>query len=212
MTDFDLDRLGDVWRRQPDLAEIEELLRSAGKARRRAQISQIVDAVGAVVAIIVVAAFVILNPRPEFLALGGATMFALLVSNIRLRKLRQVELRGLTGGAEDMIEQSIERVEKTISYQRLCLFALMPVLIAGYSAVSLLADHSGGGLLDSVLGSAPAVRVLGVGAGLGAMAGLTFLLAASLRRARRELGKLCAMRNAYREERGIDRMSRPDSR
>lgn len=200
MSDFDLDRLGDVWRRRPDPAEIEELLRSAGKARRRAQISQIVDAVGAVVAIIVVAAFVILNPRPEFLALGGATMFVLLVSNIRLRKLRQVELRGLTGSAEDMIDQSIERVEKAINYQRLCLFA-MPVLIAGYSAVSLLVDHSGGGLLDFIFGSTPAVRVLWVGAGIGAMAGLTLLLAASLRRERRELGKLCAMRDAYRDER-----------
>jgi hypothetical protein len=200
MTDFDLDRLGDVWRQRPDPAEIEELLRSAGKARRRAQISQIVDAVGAVVAIILVAAFVILNPRPELLGLGGATVFVLLVSNVRLRKLRQVELRGLTGSAEDMIGQSIERVEKAINYQRLCLFA-MPVLIAGYSAVSLLVDHSGGGLLDFILGSAPAVRVLWVGAGIGAMAGLTLLLAASLRRERRELGKLCAMRDAYRDER-----------
>jgi hypothetical protein len=201
MTDFDLDRLGDVWRRQPDPAEIEELLRSAGKARRRAQISQIVDAVGAVVAIILVVAFVTLNPRPEFLALGGATIFVLLVSNVRLRKLRQVELRGLTGSAEDMIDQSIERVEKAINYQRLCLFAIMPVLIAGYSAVSLLVDHSRGGLLDFIFGSTPAVRVLWVGAGIGAMVGLTFLLAASLRRDRRELGKLCGMRDAYREER-----------
>lgn len=201
MTEIDLDRLGDVWRQQPDPAEIKELLRSAGKVRRRAQFSLIVDAVGAVVAIMVVVALVILNPRSEFLALGGATLFVLLVGNIRLRKLRQVELRSLTGSAEDMIEQSIERIEKTINYQRLCLFAILPVLIAGYTAASLLVDHSGGGLLDFVFGSAPAVRVLWVGAGIGAMAGLTFLLAASLRRNRRELGKLCAMREAYREER-----------
>ncbi|HKR25647.1 MAG TPA: hypothetical protein VJS15_10330 [Allosphingosinicella sp.] len=201
MTEIDLDRLGDVWRQQPDPAAIEELSRSAGKVRRRAKVSQIVDAVGAVVAIMVVLALMILNPRPEFLALGGATMFVLLVSNIRLRKLRQIELRNLTGSAEDMIEQSIERVKKTINYQRLCLFAMMPVLIAGYSAASLLVDHSRGGLLDFIFDSAPAVRVLWVGAGIGAMAGLTLLMAASLRRNRRELGKLCAMRDAYREER-----------
>ena len=201
MTEIDLDRLGDVWRQQPDPAEMEELLRSASKVSRRAKFSQIVDAVGVVVAIMVVVALVTLNPRTEFLALGGATMFVLLVSNVRLRKLRQVELRSLTGSAEDMIEQSIERVENTINYQRLCLFAMMPVLIAAYSAASLFVDHPRGGLLDFIFGSAPAVRVLWVGAGIGAMAGLTVLMAASLRRNRRELGKLCAMRDAYREER-----------
>ena len=43
MTDFDLDRLGDVWRQQPDPAEMERLQRSAAAVSRRARWAQLVD-------------------------------------------------------------------------------------------------------------------------------------------------------------------------
>ena len=37
MSDFDLDRLGDVWRQQPDPAEMERLQRTAAAVSRRAR-------------------------------------------------------------------------------------------------------------------------------------------------------------------------------
>ena len=43
MSDFDLDRLGDVWRQQPDPAEMERLQRTAIAVARRARLSAILD-------------------------------------------------------------------------------------------------------------------------------------------------------------------------
>ena len=107
MTDLDLDRLGDVWRQQPDPAELERLRRTAAAVSRRARFFQIVDVVGAVVAAGAVILVVLLNPATETVALGSAAILLLLVSHVRLRKLRQVELRSLAGSAEDMLAQSI---------------------------------------------------------------------------------------------------------
>ena len=46
MSDFDLDRLGDVWRQQPDPAEMERLQKSAAAVARRARRAQVVDVGG----------------------------------------------------------------------------------------------------------------------------------------------------------------------
>ena len=43
MTDFDLDRLGDVWRQDPDPAEMAALKRTAETVARRARREQIAD-------------------------------------------------------------------------------------------------------------------------------------------------------------------------
>ena len=49
MSDFDLDRLGDVWRQQPDPEEVARLQKSAAAVARRARLAQVID-IGAAVA------------------------------------------------------------------------------------------------------------------------------------------------------------------
>ena len=200
MNDFDLDRLGDVWRQPPDAAEMERLQRSAAAVNRRARFFQIVDVVGAVAAAGAVLLVVLFNPETETVALGSAAILLLLVSNVRLRKLRQVELRSLTGSAEDMLAQSIERVENTLKYQRFCLFAVIPGIVLGYLATSVLVTPATGGALH-LLGSGQTLRVVWIGMLIVFVAGAVKVLASSIRRGRHELERLCAMREAYRDER-----------
>lgn len=200
MNDFDLDRLGDVWRQQPDAAEMERLQRSAAAVSRRARLFQIVDVVGAIVAAGAVILVVLLNPKTETIALGSAAILLLLVSNVRLRKLRQVELRSLTGSAEDMLAQSIERVENTLKYQRFCLFAVIPGLVLGYLAASALVTPPAGGAMH-LLGSGETLRVVWIGMLVVFVAGAAQVMVSSIRRGGHELERLRAMREAYRSER-----------
>src|SRR5262245_53102612 len=100
MIEFDLDRLGDVWRERPDPAELERLQRTADRVRRRARWGQTIDIVSAVVVAIVVLLLVLSNPKIDTLLVGGAAILVLLGSQIRYRRLRQDELRSLTGSAE----------------------------------------------------------------------------------------------------------------
>src|SRR5689334_22990125 len=109
MTDFDLDRLGDVWRQQPDPAEMARLQKSAADVAQRARVTQVTDIVVALVVAAVVIFLVASNPKPGTIALGTAAILVLLGSNIRLRRLRQVELQTLAGSTEDMLDQSIQR-------------------------------------------------------------------------------------------------------
>ena len=124
MTDFDLDRLGDVWRQQPDPAELERLQKSAATVARRARISQVTDIVVAVAVAAVVIFLVASNPRPVTVAVGGAAILVLLVGNIRLRRVRQIELKHLAGGTEEMLDQSIIRAETTVRHHRFSLLGL----------------------------------------------------------------------------------------
>jgi len=90
MSDFDLERLGDVWRQQPDAAEMERLQRTAAAVSRRARYSQIVDVAAAVAIAGVVISLVASNPRGDAVLMGTAAILVLLYSNFRQRKLRQV--------------------------------------------------------------------------------------------------------------------------
>ena len=92
MTDFDLDRLGDVWRQQPDPAEMERLQKSAAAVARRAQITQVTDIVAAIAVAAVVIFLVASNPKPGTMVIGSAAILILLFSNIRLRRVRRIEL------------------------------------------------------------------------------------------------------------------------
>ncbi|HYD11505.1 MAG TPA: hypothetical protein VEC11_01520 [Allosphingosinicella sp.] len=195
MNDFDLDRLGDVWRQQPDPAELERLRKSAAAVARRARLAQIVD-VGAAIAVgTAVIVLVLSNPTGRTFLLGGAALIFLLGSNIRQRRLRQLELKSLTGGTEDMLDQSIERIEATLRHNRLSLILMGPMVLVG--AIFMTAANSD---VDSAFQAAmhsPALRILAVAA----LAGVAAYLLYAIRRGRRELGRLRAMREAYRQER-----------
>ena len=88
MIDFDLDRLGDVWRQRPDPAELEALKRSAEIVRRRARWAQLIDIVAAVVVAAVVLLLVLSNPKVDTLLVGGAAILMLLGTQVRSRRLR----------------------------------------------------------------------------------------------------------------------------
>ena len=195
MSDFDLDRLGDVWRQQPDPAEMERLQRSAAAVSRRARFSQVVDVLAAAATAGAVIFLVSLNPRTDAFLMGAAAILVLLYGNIRQRRLRQVELRSLTGSAENMLQQSIERVETTLRHHRLTPFVLGPAILVGV-LFGVAVDPSG----MSALHDTPLLRALLGGGAFAALVAASLFMLFAIRRARRELERLKALRDAYREE------------
>jgi hypothetical protein len=199
MTDLDLDRLGDVWRQQPDPAELERLQRSAAAVSRRARRSRVIDMVATLAVAAVVILLVLTNPKTETFVIGSAAILVLLGSNIRLRKLRQVELRSLTGSTEDMLDQSIDRIETTLKHDRLSLIAGGPYLLIGL-VFAASADSSALGDLFPTLQALNLSRALWSGLVIFALAIAALFLAFRMRRGRRELERLRTMREAYRHE------------
>jgi membrane protein implicated in regulation of membrane protease activity len=193
MTDFDLDRLGDVWRRPPDAAEMERLQRSAAAVSRRARIAQFLDILAGAAASVVVIFLVWTNPRLETFLLGAAAILVLLISNRRVRKLRQVELRSLAGSTEDMLDQSINRLETTLKHKRFSLIATGPALVIGF-LLAWTAGVNPGALV------APALRLVWRGTTFAVLAGVVLYLVFAIRRDQRELERLRVMRESYRLE------------
>lgn len=199
MTEIDLERLGDVWRQQPDPAEMERLQRTAAAVSRRARFAQIVDLGAAAAVAGVVILLVLANPSVRTLIMGGAAILVLLFGNIRQRKLRQVELRSLTGGTEEMLDQSIERIETTVRHHRFGLVTMGPVLLVAFLFASA-AERRSGPILGP-LRDAPWFPYLWIGGWIAVLAGVILFSSFSIRRGRRELERLYAMREAYRQER-----------
>lgn len=198
MSDFDLDRLGDVWRQQPDPAEVERLQRSAAAVSRRARHSQVLDIGAAVAVSAAVIVFVASNPRLDTVLIGAAAILVLLFSNIRLRTVRRAELKTLTGGTEDMLDQTIDRVETTLRYRRFTLIGFGPALIVG-ALVSAQSQRRG---LFSLFQDLPPTQRYGfLLAGTLILIGAVIRMWRGLRRGSEELDQLRAMREAYRRER-----------
>jgi hypothetical protein len=131
MTDFDLDRLGDFMRHQKDPDEMDRGKMIEAGLERRSRVTQVTDILVALVVAAVVIFLVASNPKPGTIALGTAAILVLLGSNIRLRRLRQVELQTLAGSTEDMLDQSIQRLEATLRYRWFTLAAAGPALLIG---------------------------------------------------------------------------------
>lgn len=200
MSDFDLERLGDVWRQPPGPAEMEQLQRTAAGVSRRARFAQVFDIGAGIVVSGVVILLVLSNPRTETVVMGTAAILVLLISNIRLRRLRQVELRSLTGSTEDMLDQSIERVETRIKHSYFTLAAAGPGLLIG-GLVAAAAGAWRGGSIMPALNDIPLLRNVWFGAWIAVIAGVVIFSVLAIRRGRRELARLRAMRDAYRDER-----------
>lgn len=196
MTDFDLDRLGDVWRQQPDPAEMQRLQKSAAAVARRARLAQVTDIVVALAVAGVVIFLVASNPKPGTVLVGSAAILVLLFSNIRLRKVRRLELQHLTGSTEEMLDQSIARVETTVRHHRFSLLALLPAILVG---VLVAAFVSQGRAFVSGLENWP-LRGLLLPLGIVGIAGAVIFSIRALGRGRQELERLRAMREAYRRE------------
>lgn len=197
MTDFDLDRLGDVWRQQPNPEELERLQRSAAAVARRARLAQVIDIGAALAVAAVVILLVASNPRLDTVLIGGGAILALLGSNIRLRNLRRVELRNLTGSTEDMLDQSIIRAETTRRHHRFGMLAVGPALVIGV----VVASVTRGRQLLPAIQEGSMLRTLWVVLAVAIVAGAVLYSLRGMRRAGRELDRLRAMRDAYRRER-----------
>jgi hypothetical protein len=179
---------------------MQRLQRTAIAVARRARLAAILDICTAVAVAAVVVILVVTNPKTQTVVMGSAAILVLLGSNIRLRKLRQVELKGLTGTTEDMLDQSIARVETTLRHHKFTLYGTPPILLVtwlGFWATEA-PRH------DSILGSLrdiPWFRPVLLGAAIAAVVGLAIFLVVSIRRGRRELNRLITMRDAYHQER-----------
>jgi hypothetical protein len=200
MTDLDLERLANVWRQPPDATELEELRRTAAAVRRRARWAQMVDAGAAIVVAIVVLTLVLANPRPVTALVGGATILVLLGSQFRQRRLRQEELRALTGSTEEMLDQSIRRARATLKRMRFQLVGLGPSLALGLAFASAADQSRTGARLRDLLFAPWAGTLLVVLAAI-AIGGFAVHFVHSSRAARLELERLIALREAYRQER-----------
>ena len=199
MGDFDLDRLGDVWRQQPDPAEMQRLQRTAIAVARRARFSAILDVFAAVAVAAVVIFLVATNPKPQTMVMGSAAILILLGSNIRLRKLRRVELKGLTGTTEEMLDQSITRLETTVRHHKFTLVGTPIVFLVSWLFAATVAPRR-----EMILGrfaGIPLFRAVLFGVSVSALLALAVFLIVSIRRGRAELGRLKPMRDAYRSER-----------
>lgn len=196
MSDFDLDRLGDVWRQQPDPAEMERLRKSAAAVARRARLAQVID-IGVALAVSAVVIFLVAsNPKTDTILIGTAAILVMLSSSRRLRRVRQIELKTLTGSTEDMLDQSIDRVETTLRYRRFSLIAVGPALVVG-----LLVAYLAQGRTLVALADWPLLRIIWVAVAVViVLAGMGLALRA-VRRGKKELERLKAMREAYRRER-----------
>ncbi|HTU12454.1 MAG TPA: hypothetical protein VMG08_16305 [Allosphingosinicella sp.] len=199
MTDFDLDRLGDVWRQDPDPGETERLRKSAAAVARRARVTQVIDIAAAVGVAAIVILLVLSNPKTDTLLIGAGAIAVLLGSNIRLRKLRQVELRNLTGSTEDMLDQSIARIEATLRYRRFSIAAIGPAFLIGLLVASMSENRRLASIFPA-LENWPLLRFLWMGLGVAVVAVGTLFALRAMRRNRAELERLRAMREAYRHE------------
>lgn len=199
MTDLDLERLGDVWRQRPDPQELEELRRTAERVRRRARWVQVVDVLAAIIVAGVVLAMVLANPEVDTLLVGGGAILVLLVGQIRSRRFRQQELRSLSGSAEQMLDQSIERVQASVKRARSGLIIYVPGLLLGY-LVAFVAERRSGRAVSEAIAANPELRsVMQILAAVAIVGGFLFILR-SMQRARRELQRLTALRDSYHEE------------
>jgi len=200
MSDFDLDRLGDVWRQQPDPAEMQRLQRTAIAVARRARIAAILDICAAIAVAGVVIVLVLANPKAQTFVMGSAAILVLLGSNLRGRKLRRVELKGLTGTTEEMLDQSIARIETTLRHHKFSLYATPLVFLGSWLGFAATA----GPRADSILGGLhenPWFRTILLGSGIAGLIAVAAYFIVQIRRGGRELNRLNAMRDAYRQER-----------
>jgi hypothetical protein len=198
MTDLDLERLGDVWRQPPAPDELAELRRSAETVRRRARWAQLADLVTALAVGGIVLVLVLSNPKIDTFLVGGAAILVLLFGQYRQRRLRQDELRGLAGSTQEMLDQSIARVEATRKRARFQLFGIVPSFLLGLGVAALVDLRSGGGFLTRV-----AEPRTGVALALGAILFLAFAarhFSRAARSSQEESERLQALRDSYEDQ------------
>lgn len=199
MIDFDLDRLGSMWRQEPDPGAMAALRRTAETVAKRARRAQLMDAALAIVVSTVVLVLALSNPQTEALLAGGAAIALMLFNSVRQRHLRRLELKSLTGSTEEMLDQSIARLRATMKRTRLGLIGAVPGMFIGLGFGAALERGPGSGLLARF--AAEPWLPISV-----ALASIVILAAAflhyyrTLQRDKSELERLIVLREAFRRE------------
>lgn len=201
MTDLDLERLGDVWRQRPDPAELEELRRTAAAVRRRARWAQVIDVVAAITVAGVVLLLVLSSPRIDTIIVGAGAVLILLVSQVRQRRVRRIELKSLTGTTEEMLDQAIARLKTTLRQNRFSLLALVPAVVLGLALGTIVKKREGQELFAELIAGPWPRNFLVILFAIILLAAMAAYLVRRLRRDGRELGRLTTLRDAYRGER-----------
>lgn len=199
MNEIDLDHLGDVWRAQPDPAELERLRRSAETVRSRARWGQAADLWLALLVSAVVLILTLSNPTVETGLVGAAAIALILISTIRQRRLRALELATLSAPTEQMLDQSILRAQTTVRRAWLSLWMMPPGLLLGLGFGAMLDRGEGSGLLERLAQSTNLKILAAVLISLAAAAIATHLIRIR-RQARSELERLIQLREAYAAE------------
>jgi hypothetical protein len=199
MSDFDLDRLGEMWRQDPEPAEIEHLRATARTVSRRARMAQFVDTVGAFVVGMALVALVIVSQSPKTFVAVSAALLLMAFSVINNRKLREAEIRMLTGTTEEMIDQSIERLvskRKRMRFNTLSMPFVLPI------GIWLIASRDRGyGSFEAAFAEDAMLRFALITLVLVCLLGPPLLYARPYLRSRREQAQLELLREAYRRER-----------
>lgn len=199
MSEIDLDRLGDLWRQRPDPAEMETLRRSAAAVSRRARWGRFVDIVAAIAVSGVVIYFALSRPGATTVTLSAALILILLWSQRRQHRLRAIEIASLTGTAEEMLDQSISRTVATIKRTRLQSWLAPLTFVIAAPFFALGARESVDRLVERLLLGAQQADPL-VLIGLAGMPVWAIYSVLTIRSERRQLARLAALRESYREE------------
>ncbi|MGE0178742.1 MAG: hypothetical protein AB7O91_02840 [Sphingomonas sp.] len=203
MSEIDIDRLGDVWRAQPDPAEIARVQRSADAVRRSARFGQLADFWLALVVSAVVLVLILSNPTPETGLVGGAAITLMLFSTMRQRRLRALELATLNAPTEHMIDQSILRAQTTVKRAGMSLVLTAPAMLLGIGFGAVLDKGSGSGLFARLTSNPGLVGLAAIMMATAVIAiSLHFLRARS--QARQELERLIQLRDAYEAEQAAE--------
>lgn len=199
MTDLDLERLGDVWRQQPDPQELEALKRSAEQVSRQARRAQFLDSGLAIVVSAVLLVLAISHPEPATLLLGGAAIVFMLTSTVRQRKLRELEVKSLTGTAEEMLQQAVSSAEATLKRQRFGLITSPPAVLLGFAFAATL-DEGLERFLDKLRGEALGSVLIAVLLLMMSLIGYAYLVR-QMNQTKKQLERLRALRDSFRHER-----------
>jgi hypothetical protein len=199
VNEFDLDRLGSLWRTEPGAEELSKLRRSAESARRRAYWTSLLDYGLAAIAVSTVLMILAFNPNFEAILVGAAAVVVAIMSLTGRKRARRIELQSLAGDTESMLETSIAAVETRLKRSKSGLMVLGPSILLGVLFGFIVDKGGGGAALPTLEGEA--WRGMVVRGLLIFIIGLTTIqLILSVRRSRAELDRLFQLQEAYRLE------------
>jgi hypothetical protein len=199
VNDFDLDRLGSLWRTEPEAGEIRELKRSADLARRKAYWTSLLDYGLASIAVGTVLLILGFNPKLEAVLVGGTAVVVAIMSLTGRKRARRIELQSLAGDTESMLETSIAAVEARLRRSKSGLMVIGPSILLGVLFGFIVDKGGGGATLPTLEGEAwRGLVVRGLLIFIIAVTVIQLIL--SVRRSRAELYRLFQLREAYRLE------------